>query len=84
MLNLRDQLLRVSDSYCAGVNLSRSRVSTIVFNGGGVIDRLASGGDLATSNFERAMIWFSANWPEHTPWPEGIARPAAPHKDEVA
>lgn len=83
MIPLRDQLICISDSYCHAIGLSRSRVSTMIFNGGHVIDRIANGGDLATGNFERAMRWFSDNWPVDTAWPEGIARPA-PRPEEAA
>lgn len=74
-MNLRDQLISVSDVFCAARQLSRARVSTIVFNAGSTLDRIASGRDLATGNFERAMRWFSDNWPADTEWPEGVPRP---------
>ena len=75
MRNLRDQLITVADTYCTARSLSRSRVSTIVFNAGLALDRIASGRDLTTGNFERAMRWFSENWPEGADWPEAIDRP---------
>ena len=65
----------IADAYCLAVGLSRSRVSTIAFNGGAVLDRVADGGDITTGNFERGVKWFSDNWPAATPWPDGIARP---------
>lgn len=55
--------------------MSRSRLSTIVMNGGHVIDRISSGGDLGTVSFERARQWFSDNWPEGAEWPDDISRP---------
>ncbi len=75
MMNLRDQLISVSDAFCDARQLSRARVSTIVFNAGSTLDRIASGRDLATGNFERAMRWFSDNWPEGAEWPKGVERP---------
>lgn len=77
MTNLRDQLIAVADSYAAARKLSRSRVSTIVFNAGMALDRIASGRDLTTGNFERAMRWFSDNWPEGAEWPSQVERPHA-------
>lgn len=74
-MTLIDQLLRVTDTYCAAIGRSRARVSTLVFSGGDRIDGLLKGKDLNTRSFERAMAWFSANWPEGTEWPEGVARP---------
>lgn len=77
MANLRDQLITVADSYAAARSLSRARVSTIVFNAGHALDRIAAGRDLATGNFERAMRWFSDNWPEGAAWPDEVPRPTA-------
>lgn len=68
-------LITTSDAYCAAVGLSRSRVSTLVFNDGKGLDRIAGGGDLNTRSFEKAMLWFAFNWPLGTAWPEGVERP---------
>lgn len=76
MTNLRDQLIAVADAYCDARRLSRSRVSTIVFNAGAALDRIASGRDLNTGNWERAMRWFSENWPSDAEWPVAVERPA--------
>jgi hypothetical protein len=75
MTALRLQLIAVADAYGAARKRSRSRVSTIVFNAGLALDRIAGGGDLTTGNWERAMAWFSRNWPEGAEWPLGVARP---------
>jgi len=69
-------LLRIADIYCAAKGVSRARVSTIVFNDGKILDRLASGSDLYTGRYERALRWFSDNWPAKTKWPIQIPRPA--------
>jgi hypothetical protein len=74
MNTLRLQLIAVADAYCSARRLSRSRVSTIVFNAGLALDRIASGKDLTTGNWERAMAWFSSNWPEGAEWPAGSPR----------
>ena len=86
MRTLRDQLLHVATTF-AEATQSRVRdgqvalggLSTKLFNDGKTLARVASGGDVSTANFEKAMQWFSTNWPsgEDAPdWPEGIARPA--------
>jgi len=69
-------LITTSDAYCLAVGLSRSRISTLVFNDGKALDRIAGGGDLNTRSFEKAMLWFAANWPEGAAWPETVERPA--------
>lgn len=76
-MTLREQLLALFDAFAEARRLSRSRISTLVFNGGHVIDRVAAGGDVTTGKFEDAVKWFSDNWPEDAVWPEGVARPGA-------
>lgn len=77
-MKLRSQLVAVSDAYCAATQLSRSRVSTIVLNRGATLGGIASGSaDVTTETFERAMEWFSSNWPEKAVWPDGVSRPVA-------
>lgn len=68
-------LITTSAAYCEAKGLSRSRVSTLVFNDGKALARIAAGGDLNTRSFEKAMLWFAFNWPDATPWPEGVERP---------
>lgn len=75
MNSLRLQLLTLADAYCKARKLSRARVSTIVFNAGKALDRIASGKDLTTGNWERAMAWFHDNWPEGAEWPQSVKRP---------
>lgn len=74
-MNLCDQIIVISDAFGAALGIGRKRVSTLVLNRGSKLDDIAKGGDLNTRNFERAMAWFSAHWPEGADWPEGIPRP---------
>lgn len=75
-MKMCEQILLISDRYGAIAGIGRKRVSTIVMNRGSKLDDIAEGGDLSTRTFERAMQWFSDNWPEGQPWPEGISRPS--------
>jgi hypothetical protein len=75
MIALTDQLIRVTDAYCAASGVTRSTVSNRIFMDGKRLDSIAGGTDLNTRSFEKAMRWFSANWPDGVVWPEGIARP---------
>lgn len=75
MMTMKDQLLTLSNSYSEARRISMARVSTLIFNGGHVLARIAAGGDLTTGSFERALRWFSAHWPPDVPWPEGVPRP---------
>ncbi|MDX0788167.1 hypothetical protein GOD70_16825 [Sinorhizobium medicae] len=75
-MTLREQLILVSDEFGRARGIGRQRVSTIVLNRGSTLDLLAQGrSDLNTGTFERAMIWFSENWPEGAEWPTGVPRP---------
>lgn len=77
-MSLVSHLLVIADIFCAGRGLSRARVSTIVFNDGKRLDRLAQGKGLQINTYERAMLWFAANWPEGADWPSDVPRPDMP------
>lgn len=84
-MTLKERLLTVSASFADAKKLSLSRVSTIVFGDGKVIDRLQRESDITTGRYEAAMLWFSSNWPEGVDWPADIARPvAAPAPEQAA
>lgn len=76
-MTLREELISVSDCYAAAMKIGRQRVSTIVLQRGATLQKIADGvADVTTATFERAMQWFSDNWPDDAAWPDGIARPA--------
>lgn len=78
-MTLKGQLIVVGDAFAKGAGISRARVSTIVLNRGATLEAIAAGrADVTTGTFEKAMAWFSANWPEGAEWPAGVPRPAAP------
>lgn len=72
---LREQIVVVADVFAGARGIGRKRVSTLALNRGSKLDDIASGGDLATGTFERAMLWFSENWPAGAEWPAGVPRP---------
>ncbi|WP_234896401.1 hypothetical protein [Sinorhizobium meliloti] len=74
-MNLRQQIITVADTFAEARGIGRKRVSTLVLNRGSKLDDIATGGDLATGTFERAMLWLSENWPEGAEWPSGVPRP---------
>lgn len=84
-MTLRDELISVSDSFGAAMKIGRQRVSTIVLQRGATLQKIADGtADVTTGTFERAMQWFSDNWPEAADWPEGVARPLPTKISEAA
>lgn len=74
-MDLHQTLLRCVDAYCEARGLARATVSGLILKDSRAFDRVAAGGNVTIRNFDRAMRWLSANWPENTPWPEGIKRP---------
>jgi hypothetical protein len=75
-MTLKEQLLLVGDTYAKATQLSRARVSTIVLNRGSTLGLINEGrADVTTATFEKAMLWFSANWPESANWPHEVPRP---------
>ena len=76
-MTLREQLLHLASLFAAQPEggASLSTVSSRIFNDGKALARITSGGDLTTGNFEKALRWFSANWPDGAAWPESVPRP---------
>lgn len=75
-MKLLEQIIVVADVFADARGIGRKRVSTLVFNRGSKIDDIVSGGaDINTRNFERAMEWFSENWPSGAEWPPAVERP---------
>ncbi len=74
-MKLNEALICISDRYCAAKKLSRARVSTIVFNSGMTLDRIAAGKNFTNKSYERALTYFSENWPNDIEWPENVVRP---------
>ena len=74
-MRLIDALLSIASTYEGATGLSASRVSTIVFNDGKILDRLRTGADITVGRAERAIQWFSDNWPAELTWPQGVPRP---------
>jgi len=77
-MTLKEQLIAVTEAYCALTGLSTSHVSKLALNDGKRLPSIAAGGDIATGRFEVAMQWFSDHWPADAAdkWPLGIGRPA--------
>lgn len=85
MMTLREQLIHIANIYAAASRTrgkeggaTMSTVSTRVFKDGKTLGRVIDGGDVTTGNFENAIRWFSANWPDGVEWPEAVERPAVP------
>lgn len=74
-MQYRQQLILLIESYAAARGMSAARASTIALNAGHTYQSLIDGKDITIGRFERAMAWFSQNWPEGAEWPQGVERP---------
>lgn len=72
------KLVRLTDAYCASRGVSAATVSGIIFKNSRTIPRVKAGGDLATRSYERAVQWFSDNWPTDQAWPADVERRPTP------
>jgi hypothetical protein len=72
-----DQFLTIVDRFAKGRQIGIKRASTLIFNAGGRIDEIRAGSDVGTRRLDRAMRYMSANWPDGSPWPADIVRPAS-------
>jgi hypothetical protein len=77
-----NHLLRVARAYGAAEGIAPSTVSWRVFGDTKKLGALETGSDIQIGRWERAMQWFSDNWPAGTEWPAGIARPM-PQPDQA-
>ncbi len=60
------------EAYCRHAGRSPARVSTLIWNHGSRYRRIASGCDLTTRSYSRALQWFSDHWPSHPSVPDGF------------
>ena len=76
-MNLIGRLQTVSDAYCDLRQLRREQVSYRIFADQRRLGLVFGGGSgLTVANYEKAMGWFSGNWPEEAEWPTDVERPA--------
>lgn len=70
-----EKLLSLMDLYCAAARRSEARVSTIALGSGHRIGSIRNGASFTVRTYERALAWFSDNWPAGLAWPDGVERP---------
>lgn len=68
-------LLCIAGAYQAATGLDQSTVSWRALGDVRKLSALAEGKDIQVTRYERAMIWFSENWPEGVEWPDAVNRP---------
>lgn len=70
-----DSLLNVARRYAEAEGVPLSTVSSRALNDGKKLSALETGADINVKRMERALVWFSTNWPAEAVWPEDVARP---------
>lgn len=70
-----DQLLVVARAYANATGLELSTVSWRVFGDTKKLPAIEAGADIQVRRYEKAIQWFSENWPEDARWPDEVARP---------
>lgn len=71
-----DQLIRVAREYARATDLELKTVSWRLFEDTKKLEAMIEGGaDIQVRRLEKAMQWFSANWPSGAVWPDDIRRP---------
>jgi hypothetical protein len=78
-----DQLLTLARAYGAAMGLEPSTVSWRVFGDTKKLAAIESGADIQVRRYERAVQWFSDNWPDGADWPAGVERPTGTAEEPV-
>jgi hypothetical protein len=72
-----DHLLAVAHAYAKAENIDLSTVSWRALGDTKKLTMIESDGrDIQVRRLEKAMQWFSDNWPATASWPVDIVRPA--------
>lgn len=74
-MDQRTKILTLQRHLCEHLGRSHWAISMRIFSKGDFFKRLDAGRDCQTGTADRAMQWFSDNWPEDLAWPKDIARP---------
>lgn len=70
-----DAIVELSRRYAAAHDIPISTVSSRLFDDGKKIAALENGADINLGRFNKALHWFSDNWPKSAEWPQEIPRP---------
>lgn len=70
-----DDLLKLSDRYCAATSVAETTLSSRIFNDGKRLTAVRMGADIGARRLEKALEWLSAHWPQAVEWPLDVRRP---------
>ena len=74
-MNTRSKLLLVAEAYRAASKKSLATVGKSIADNSTLFAKLAAGHGCTIDTYDKAMDWFSTNWPEEVVWPNGVERP---------
>lgn len=77
-----DSLLKVARRYAEIEGVPLSTVSSRALNDGKKLGALEDGADINVRRLEKALAWFSDNWPAGE-WPDEVRRPGFASADEA-
>lgn len=84
LMSAIEQLLSLCREYGRAAGVDTTTVSWRVFGDSKKLGAIMEGADIQTRRLERAVRWFSDNWPETARWPATVARPFVKSEKKVA
>lgn len=76
MRTLIQQVVSVAEAYCEAEQIELARASWRAFSESKTLVNLVAGKSSPTlERADRALLWFSRNWPAGALWPDGVPRP---------
>ena len=72
---LRAALLDLAARYEAATGQSPAAVGKRALNDNTFFARIHGGAGFNIKTLDKLLLWFSENWPDDLPWPEGVERP---------
>ena len=81
-MKITDQLLALSGPLSAHLDRSEATISNWIVGHARLFSRLRADLGCNTDTAEKALRWFSTNWPADLAWPRDIPRP--PKSKEAA
>lgn len=75
MLTVAHLLALANEYQRVETSVGDTTLSFRVFGDSKKLAALRAQGDITTARFNRAVRWFSTNWPDGAVWPEGVPQP---------
>ena len=73
---LRNQLLHLAELYGEASGLPFTRIGSRMMRDSSFLIRIRDGDGFNVKTFDKAVAWFSTNWPDGVIWPDNVERPA--------